>query len=219
MRRTLVLLAAFSFVFAFASCGDDGPDIDPEADQELVDDAVLTADDLPDGFEAQPDDDGDDDNECNADVLDIDADDLDDAKTAESDAVVFQGSNIQGEVRAQVTAFRDTELPERVLDALGDDEYLDCIRDGIAGELEAGDVDSIEEIDSPVDGGRAVALHLTVPGPDGEDIGIDAQQHAVLVDRFGITLQLTALGGELDEDLAEELLDTMIDRIEDEIDA
>lgn len=215
MRRLAAVLAAFALL---AACGDDGPDIDPERDEDIAEDALLRSRDLPDGFEEEDvDDDDDETNECNEDVLDIDPDELEEAKTASAGPVAFSRDG-EIEVRAEIEVFADTELPQRVLDAIGDDDdYLDCLEESLADELPQGEVESVEEIDAAVDDGRAVRVVATIPTAGGE-AGIEVQQHAVLVDRFGVTLVVTALEGTIDDDLVEDALEAMIDRIEDELD-
>ena len=204
MRRLVSALACFALLTA---CGG-GESIDPEADEERIEDALLEVDDLPDGFtEGEPGDDEDSRNECNEDVLDIEEDAIDEVRTAETDEVSFE--NETTEVEAQIEAFRDTDLPQRVLDAIGDDDdYLDCLEDAIVEVLEGAELDDFEEIDSPVDGGRAIELRATFDG-----VPVVSQQHAVLVDRFGVTLQVTSVDGEIDEDLVEDALDAMIERL------
>ena len=206
MRRLAPVLACVALL---AACGGD-ESIDPEADEERIEDALLTLDDLPDGFAEGESSDDDSQNECNQDVLDIDADAIDENQTAETEQVSFEDDTTQ--VQAKIEAFRDTDIPERVLDAIADDdEYLDCLEDAIVEQLE-GELTSFEEIDT-ADGGRAIELRATVTGAEGE-LEVVSQQHAVLVDRFGVTLQVTSVGGEVDEDLVEEALDTMIEGLE-----
>jgi hypothetical protein len=208
-RRLLVPLVCLGLL---AACGDDEPSVDPEADEERIEDAILEVDDLPDGFQEVAVDDPDEDNECNEDVLGIDPDERDRAETAAEGPVQFEDD--RSSVRAEILAFREADLPKRILDALGDDEYLDCVEDRTVEQLGDGELTEIGEIDSPVDGGRAVEITFVVPGGGG-DLEVVSQQHAVLVDRFGVSLQVTAVAGELDEDLVEDLLDTMIERLED----
>jgi hypothetical protein len=202
------LLTAFACLALLTAC-DDGESIDPEADEERIEDALLELDDLPDGFvEDEAGDDEDSENPCNEEVLDVDPDELDDNKTAETDDALFEDEAAQIEVRAEIEAFRDTDLPQRVLDGIGDDEYRDCLEEEL-GEL-LGDAELLEfdEIDSPVDGGRALEILADVGGTE-----VLLQQHAVLVDRFGVSLQVTALGSEIDDDLVEDALDAMIERL------
>lgn len=209
MRRLLASLVCFAL---FAACGDDG-EVDPEADQELIEDALLTAHDLPPGFEEVDAEDDDDPNPCNEDVLGIDPDDLDDAETARAGPVEFESDLMN--VTAEITAFDDDDLPQQVLEAIDDDEYLDCIAEEFAENLgEGGTFEAIESIDSPVEGGRAAEATFTFSADDGSELGVVSQQHAVLVDRYGISLQVTALAGDLDDDLVEDLLATMVERLE-----
>lgn len=210
VRRLLIAFACLPFLVV--ACGDDEPSIDPEADADLIEDALLTIDDLPEGFqEEEPDDDSDDDNECNEEILDVDQDDLEASQSAESEQVQFDDPATS--IRAEITAFRDTDLAEQVLNAIDDDEYVDCLEEGIVEELaeeeEDGEVLGVESVSSPVDDARAIEVTFDIRGT-----AVTSQQHAVLVDRFGITLQYTAVEGDVDDDLVEELIDTMIDRLE-----
>ena len=208
MRRFAVPLACALLV----ACGGGGESIDPEADEERIEGALITIDDLPDGFTEEEADNDDSDNECNQDVLDIDEEDLDENEVAETDQVVFDSETTQ--VRAQIESFRDDELPQRVLDAIGDDEYVECLEEQVAENLGDGtEISGFEEVDTPADGGRALQFEL-----DAEGTPVLSQQHAVLVDRFGITLVVTTVGGEIDDDLVEDLLETMIERLEEDED-
>jgi hypothetical protein len=208
MRRALLLPLA---CLAFVACGDDDS-IDPEADEERIEDALLELDDLPDGFEEAEADDDDDENECNEEVLGIDADEIEDSQTAETDQAHFALGE-ETDVRAEITAFRDTELAEQVLEALGDDEYLACLADSLGDELpETAEIEDLDEIDSPV-GGRAVEASILF-SDGGQELEVVTQQHAVLVDRFGIALVVTQLGGAPDEGLVEDALEAMVERLE-----
>jgi hypothetical protein len=205
VRRFLVPVACALLV----ACGGDGESIDPEADEERIEDALITLDDLPEGFTEGEADDDDSDNECNQTVLDIDEEDLDENEVAETDQVVFDSDTTQ--VRAQIESFRNDDLPQRVLDAIGDDEYVECLEEQVAENLDGGEIAGFEEVDTPVDGGRALQFELDLDGTP-----VVSQQHAALVDRFGITLVVTSVGDEIDDDLVEDLLDTMVERLEED---
>lgn len=209
MRRALLIPLA---CLALVAC-DDGPSIDPEADEERIEDALLQLDDLPGGFEELPGDDDDENNECNDEVLGIDEDEIEDAQTAETDQAHFALGE-DTDVRAEITAFRDTDLAEQVLDALGDDEYLECLGDALGDELpDSAELRELDETDSPVDGGRAVEATILFSDA-GQELEVVTQQHAVLTDRFGIALVVTQLGGAPDEGLVEDALEAMVERLE-----
>ena len=206
MRRFLVSVCAL-----LVACGGGGESIDPEADEERMEDALITIDDLPDGFEPVSDDDAedDDDNECNQEILDIDEEDIDENEVAETERVQFDDETTS--VRAQIQSFRDVELPQRVLDAIGDnDDYVDCLEDQVVENLDGAEITALEEVDTPVDGGRALQFEFVF----GDDVEVVSQQHSVLVDRFGITLQVTSVAGGIDDDLVEDVLETMVERLE-----
>ena len=207
MRRFLVPICAL-----FVACGGGGESIDPDADEERIEDALITLDDLPDGFEQTTDDDAedeDDDNECNQEILDIDEDELDENEVAETERVQFEDETTS--VRAQIQSFRNRELPQRVLDAIDDDDYVDCLEERVVENLDGGEISGLDEVDTPVDGGRALQFQFVF----GDGVEVVSQQHSVLVDRFGITLQVTAVEGGIDDDLVEDLLETMVERLED----
>ena len=212
MRRAVLVPIA---CLALLACGDDGPSIDPEADAERIEDALLRLDDLPDGFAEVEGDDGDDENECNEEVLGIDPDAIEEAETADTDQAHFAAGD-ETDVRAEVTAFRDTDLPEQVLEALEDEAYVECLTDSFVDELpESAELVDLEEIDSPVDGGRSFEATLIFQNGE-QELEVVSQQHAVLVDRFGVSLTVTQLGGAPDEALVEDALAAMVERLEDE---
>jgi hypothetical protein len=219
MPRRLAI-AVLALTAGLAACGDDGPTVDPEADEELIEDALLTLDDLPDGFEETPVDDDEDGatDICNDEVLGLDDDEVDDAKTAETDSVQFDSPELS--IRAQITAFESNDVPEQILDGLVDDEYLDCLAEAFEEqEFEGVDLGSIEAVDPLVDGDEvdaaaAVRIRLDVESATGP-VEAEVQLHGVLVDRFGVFLQGTGVAGEVDEDLLEDVLDEMLDRLAD----
>ncbi|MBA2279774.1 MAG: DUF2510 domain-containing protein [Acidimicrobiia bacterium] len=214
----LVVVGGAVAAFLLLSGGDD---VDPAADAELVDDAILTLDDLPDGFqETEADDDEDDDSAtevCNEELLGIDRDTVDELTTAEAGPVQFDTE--AASIRAQITAFRSGEVPTRILDALSDDAYRDCVEEEFAAQLEEdAELQGIDEIDPAVevDGAVSSSLRFEIEITAGDTIvGVESEQHIVLVDgRFGIVLQVTAEAGELDADLVEDAMRAMLDRLE-----
>ena len=220
-RRLLVLTAACSLAVGLAAC-DNGPSIDPEADEDLIDDVILTVDDLPEGFE-EVDVDNDDSTlgeECNEEVLGLDRDAIDDATTAEPGPVQFDSD--EASVRAEVTAFESDDEITRIVEAIEDDDYVDCLGEALDDDAEAGvTVIDIDAIDSPFEdndalvGAVRVVFEVNSPATAGVVVEAESQQHAVVVDRFGITLQVTAEQGQIDDELVDDLLETMVDRLQD----
>lgn len=194
------------------SCaGDDGPTVDPEADQEVVDDAVLTAADLPDGFEEVEPDDRDDDPPC-TDVLDISAESFENARTARSDPKQFASG--EASVRARVSAFESDDIPAEVIDAFDGDDFLNCIRADFEDELgDDATVTTFEAID-PLVGDEATAYQLRVV-VESEVGVVESHTAAVLVDdRFVVSFDMTALEGGVDQGLMADALATMAENVE-----
>lgn len=209
MRRSLLIPLA---CLALVAC-DDGASIDPEADEERIEDALLQLDDLPDGFEEVEGGADDDENVCNQEVLDIEQDAIEDAQTAETDQVHFSLGE-ETDVRAEITAFRDTDLAERVLEAIENDDYVECLGEQLTAELpDTAELEELDAVDSPVDGGRSVEATILFSDA-GQELEVVTQQHAVLADRFGVSLVVTQLGGAPDEALVEDALEAMLDRLE-----
>lgn len=220
-----LLLVASVLAFApLVACGDDRS-IDPEADEDLIEDAILRLDDLPEGFTDSGTDDEESDalDTCNEDVLDIDPDAIDDAKTAEIDDVIFDSAEVN--VRASVTAFEDDGDITRILEAIDDDDYVDCAAEQLEDEFGPGQtVQGLEPIDSPFDdddatiGALALFLEVNSEATSGIVVEVESQQHLVVVDRFGISLQVTAERGQVDDDLVADALEAMVDRLRDGLD-
>jgi hypothetical protein len=222
--RPIATATAAVLLVLFAACGGDDDDagtIDAAADQEVIDDATITVDDLPDGFEAQDpsdeeDDDTDDADDCFAEVG-ADPDALDEAKVVEGEDSEFQLVTDEALVgiTVSINSFDGSDAPLENLEAVGDDDFLDCAVESIersSGDegQEIGDV-SAEGIDSPIDADDAASVRIEF---ETQGFPTIIEQHLVLVGRFGIALQILTVNEEPDEDLVADLLDTMIDRIE-----
>lgn len=229
-RPALVAVTTLAGLLALglAACGDDEEAIDPDADQEVIEDALLTIDDLPDGFEETEYDDGDDDSndeseeECQE-AAGMDPDELEDNEVVDGEGAEFQrevaGASLLG-LTVAITSFDDRGLATESLEILDDDDYLDCAADAISEDAaddgqELGDV-SVEAIDPVVDGDAAGSIRIAF---ETQGFPTVIEQHLVLVDRFGISLQIVTVNEEVDQDLVEELLETMADRVEDALDA
>jgi len=205
----VALLAA-----ALVSCGG-GKSVDPDEDDAFIEDALLTVDDLPDGFRAEPVDDDENDaaDVCNQDVLSLEPGAVDDAKTAETDSVQFQSDTLS--IRAQITSFDDAELPQRLIEAFVDgDDYLDCFVDKFRSEqadditVEGVDVDNFPIDDDAVDAGVTLVVQLNVGG-----VAAEARQYLALVDRYAVSLDVTARAEDMDADVAVDALDEIVVRL------
>ena len=221
--RTRLLLCSLATAALVLGCSDDEPEIDEDADRELLEDVALTVDDLPDGFEEVEEEDEDDDDADDAfsvcgDEVGLDRDEIEDNKVAEvGDEVSFvlEGDESFTRVNAAVAALRDADLATSQIEAFEDDEFFDCVTDEledlITGDGAVSDF-TIDTIEPAVDGDAAAALSM---GLESQGIPFEMQVHMVLVDRFGFTVQVLAGPDGVDEDLVEDVLDAMIDRFED----
>ena len=202
-----------------AGCGDDGePGADPDADAAAVDAAVLTVEDLPDGFTATEADDPDEDgslDRCLADVAGIGEADLEEARTARTAPMQFDSQTVQ--LRARVNAFERDDLPEDVIDAFGDGEFTDCVEAGVGDEMtEAGvEMTAFEVLEPAFGPSDAVAYDVRL-GLVADGTDIDSRLMALLVGRYVISLESTALAGREDEQLLVDSIDTMAARLPDE---
>lgn len=223
-RRPLSRLATPVLVASLAlltACSDEGEAIDPDADEEVIDDSLLTLDDLPDGFEEVDAEEGDDSEEGIDDCADdagIDADDIDDNRVVEAEAVAFERSSQEEfvSVTASIGSVREADLAARTLELFDDDDFQDCVFEALEDAIgeSSSEIGSFEPdvIDAAVDGdaSAALAVEMEVDGFDAE-----LQQHLVLVGRFGVSFQAVAVGVPVDSDLVEDAIDEMIERIED----
>lgn len=223
-RAVVVAITAWCLAAAVSAC-DSGPSIDPDADEELIEDALLSADDLPDGFEEVEVDDEDESSlgaACNDEVLGIDRDALEDETSAEAGPVQFDDTTLDVSVRAETTAYESDDEITRIVEGIEDDDYADCLAENLEDELDQGTrLVELEAIDSPFDerdtvvGAIRVLLEVNSPATSGVVVDIESQQHGVVLDRFAVTLQVTAEEGQIDDDLVEDLLDAMVERLQD----
>jgi hypothetical protein len=209
-------LAATAFVLGACSGGDS---LDPDEEADLLEDAILTDDDVPDGFEeSDPSDDDDDEtlDDCLEDI-DIDADALDDSAIAEVDPVAFSRESADefATIEAELRTVDPTGPAEDVLEAFGDDDFRDCVLDGFAESAEddgqALEDAELDEVDVPFDGDATGGLEFT-----GSVSGFDftAQILVVLEGNHLVSLELTSINDELDDDDVEAMFEAMVDRLE-----
>jgi len=207
-------------MLAVAACGgDDGEPIDPEADEEIVNAAVLTIDDLPEGFVEEPPDDDDDDesaDRCLEDILGMTRDEFEDSRTARSEAVQFEGDT--SSIRVRVSAFADADVPGDVMDAFDGDDFIDCLREAFEDDPETAEFElTTLEARDPLAGDEATAYHLAVGlNVVEQDIQVESRLAALLVDRFVVSIESTSFEGGTDEAFLADALETMAERVESE---
>lgn len=218
-RANIARLAAASVLVFAGACSDDGEAIDPDADEDVIEDALLTADDLPEGFEEFEIEDDDDApgalEECGEEVG-IDADEVDDNRVVEAEEVEFRldtDEEVFVSVRGSVGSVRDPDLSARTLEAFDDDDFQDCVFDELEDRFE-GDSEGFdaEVVEAAADGDASAAVRIEV---EQDGFPVELEQHFVLVGRFGVTVQVVSVNEPVADDLVEDALDVMIERIED----
>lgn len=221
MRLTRAITCALAAAaLALTGCSDDGDDLDPEAEEELLEGAILTLDDLPDGFEEADADEDDGSNEaieeCGEEA-DLDEDAIDDASIAHVGPVTFElgAEDTFGSLEAELRTIDPTDPAEAVFDAIGEDDFRDCVleafEESVEDEGQTVEDAEIDEADPPADGDRAGGLELT---GDISGFEFEGQVLAVLRGNHLISLEVTSLGGAIDEDVVEDAFEAMIERLE-----
>ena len=200
---------------ALAACGGADDPANPKADEEFITAALLTQDDLPNEFREEPVDDEASTSavdEC-ASVLGLDPDEIEDAKTAETAPVQFQSETLS--VRAYITAFESDDLPQQLLTGFGDDDdFRSCYQEQFAAELgddatlESLTVDTLPIDEDTVDAGTTLLFEFDLAGTAAE-----ARAELALVDRFAISMQTSALSGDMDVEVAATALEAMVRRL------
>ncbi len=220
MRPTRAAAPLLAVLLAFTACSDDGG-LDPEAEQDLLEDAILTLDDLPDGFEeSEPSDDDSDDvlDECGGEVQEVELEgEIDDVTVAEEGPVAFEVAteDTLGSIEAEIRSVDDDGPVRDVLEALGDDDFLDCVLDTFVeqAEDEGQEIEDleIESIDAAVDGDASAGVRFS-----GGVLGFDfvAELHGVLVGDRLVSVEATSLNEGLNDSVIEDALETMIERLE-----
>ena len=238
MRRVAMLVV----VGLLAACGsdddsgssddDNAPQEEPgnneqeerdlDADQELAEGAVLTIDDVPEGFEVDPEDDDEDEDEEELDRLfaecvgiSVEELDDDDEPQASSTFTTEDQESINSEVIVHETEDEVAEDLEMVSDA----DNLECMADamdevfGSSSEVELGEI-RVQELvveDLGQDAaGAAFALPFIVEG--GERVFyIDL----VLIQqgRTAISMGYSAFDQPFDEELVFDLAETVVERV------
>jgi hypothetical protein len=240
MRRVAMLVA----VALMAACGSDGDsgssdeDRDPpeessgneeeerdlDADQELADAAVLTIDDVPAGFEAEPEDDDDDDSADEvfdhsfAECVGITVAELNDDDDEPQASTTF-ANEAQEEVSSEVTVYATeeevTEDLEMVKDPASQDCFAEAMNEGFATDtdVEIGEI-TVEDLVLEDLGEDAVGLGLAIPfAVEGGERVLYLDLVLIQQGRAGISMGFTAFDAPFDEQIGYELAATVVDRV------
>jgi hypothetical protein len=237
MRRVAMLVA----LALMAACGsednkdaaDDGgepaedaaTEEDPrdlEADQELADGAVLTIDDVPAGFEVEPEDE-DDGSDEQFDQLMADCLGLTVAEMNEDDdepqATASFSNDADDEVGSDVVVLATEDEVVDDLETVRDPAAPDCFADTLtevfatSGEVGVGQI-TVEELAVEDLGDDSYGFGLTIP------LSVADKQPVLYFDmvfiqqgRTEITMSFSAFDAPFDEELAYDLAATVVDRI------
>jgi hypothetical protein len=218
--RSRLLLCSLTAAALVLGCSDDEPEIDEDADQELVEDVALTLDDLPDGFEEQAEDDDDDDEDdfegCE-DELGVDLAEVQETEVAEAGSdvsFVRTDDSTFTQIASTVVTFSDPGPATRQLEAFQEDAFVECAGAELEAELgESSEVtDFAFETTSPaVDGDASAAFAVQATS---NAVPISMEMHFVVVDRVGITVIAVGAPDGIEAGLVDEAFDTMLARLE-----
>jgi hypothetical protein len=202
---------------ALVACGAD---IDPEADRDRAETAILTEDDLPDGFEEsdRADDEEADDPIGGGCVEELDEDEIEDAQTAEAQAA-FEGEDGAVFIEVAVRTFEDAPTAQALVDLL-DEEGLDCLADRAeeTGEDGGSDIDAdpaeAPEFGDVGDDSASGAIELTID-VEGAPVELDVDLYAARAGRALVGITVTRAGeAEFAGDDATELVEAVVERLQ-----
>jgi hypothetical protein len=202
---------------ALVACGAD---IDPEADRDRAETAILTEDDLPDGFEEsdRADDEEADDPIGGGCVEELDEDEIEAAQTAEAQAA-FEGEDGAVFIEVAVRTFEDAPTAQALVDLL-DEEGLDCLADRAeeTGEDGGSDIDAdpaeAPEFGDVGDDSASGAIELTID-VEGAPVELDVDLYAARAGRALVGITVTRAGeAEFAGDDATELVEAVVERLQ-----
>jgi hypothetical protein len=180
-----------------ATSADAAPAADKDADQAIVDAALLKLDDFPSGWTGHPADDEDDDPEawsCPG------LDDLDGKTTAKGSSPDFENDSNE-QVTESIAVFPDENLPHQFLSALGNQDFLDCMEDKVLDEIESdaseedvtlGDV-KLSQLRVNDRGDESAAIRVAIP-MEIQGITLDAAVDVIAV-RVGRSVLMLMTAG------------------------
>jgi hypothetical protein len=218
---------------------DDGGATDGDGegseDQQAAEAALLTLDDLPEGFQQQPtsEDEGDDELlEELASCIGVDPAMFD---RGNPEASASFGSPTGQQVNSEVTYTASTDEAMETMEAIRNEDTPGCLEDIFeqqmqefvteaqeAQEAEGVPVTDAEITDVSVDtrevpdmGDDSAGLTVTITFTEqGQDLTITMDMIVVRVDRVGVSMMFQGLNEPFPADQAEELTQTVVDRIE-----
>jgi hypothetical protein len=235
MRRTTTIAGLVLLTTAVVGWGDDDDgrtEAEEDADEEQAEEIVLTLDDLPDGWVANPSDDDDDVDDDDdqvqaelADCLGVDESVLD-PDNPEAESPEFTSPTDQ-EVNAKVAFTPSADDATEALDRIKDDAAPDCLaqamttlladnlasQEGVPADLDIGEV-TVEPLAFPDLGDDSLAHRVTVPvTTQGVTIELYIDQVLTRVGRVGITGQFQSQVTPFDTAEAARLMEVMVDRV------
>lgn len=237
--RPLAIILTALFVLTAAACGGGEKKLSAEDAQPIADRAVLTDEDVPDGFEADEEEEEDpgeeedesDENNPLEDCLGDTGAELEDAEVAEADSPDYQRESDTGiEMLGSSSAVLDTEEhAKEAAEILDTDEARECFAEAFEEEMaEAEDMPpgleietkGVEEHDfaSIGDHSSAIRMDLVFNISDAES-GMSQELPFVMDMVFiqkGHALVMMffgSLGEEFDQDEAEEIAEKVIARV------
>ena len=197
---------------------------DFEADQELADEAVLTIDDLPVGFEEQPEDDEDDADDSDdvldesfADCMGISVGELNDDEDEPQASSTFATEG-DAEVNSEVTVYATEAEVVEDLELVKSPDSLDCFADAMNEVFAATDEDvgeiTVEDLGVEDLGEDAFGLGVTVP------FAVETGERVLYLDlvliqqgRTAISMGYQAFDVPFDVALGYDLADTVVNRV------
>lgn len=241
MSRILRLVSAtLALILIAAACGDDSSDSagDPRSDEEraadvaLAETFLLTLEDLPAGWQVEPDDNADDESDNDdepmaqqlAECLGVESDQFEsvDHSASSPDFLSPTGLRAKSEVAATPSVEWATERVElfahESLPGCLNELFTERFTEEMANEeappgVTYGDP-QISRITFPEMGDGTQAVRITIPvSVDETDVEIYADMVLVRQGRFGVTMTFQGVIDPFPAELAEELTGTVVERI------
>ncbi len=241
MRRALLVIA----LVLVGACSDDGDDRAGEdetttteqdsegdaggaEDQVIADEAVLTLDDMPTGWEVAPAEDEeeaqaeeDELDEAFAECLDIDVSELQsDSPTADSGFVNSDDEEVTSKVTVSASEAEIQDDIDRFRDETAQGCYVDVVSEVLATRLissgedvEIGEI-TFNELSFEDLGDDSIAFRLTVPlSSEGVDVDLYVDYVIARKGRVAVTNSFQTTFTPFDEAVALELTEIVVDRI------
>lgn len=219
MRSHRLVAALATAALAVTGCSG-GDSLDPDEEADRLEDAMLTVDDLPDGFEeGEPaDDEGDEDFEDCLEEVDVDPDALDDATVADEGPEAFEVADDEGgfgSIEVELRSLDDEGAGSDIIEAMGEGDFQDCVLESAEEDAEEDGEEisdlEIEDIDAGAEGDEAIALRFSA---DFNGFEVTSDLHVVRVGPRVIRLEAVSVDGGLDEDAVDDAFEAILERLE-----